>query len=101
MTVAPVATNVPSSDSGDGITVTVYNASQFSLIVPVPKGLTYVPGTVNVTGGDATTSGNVAATYCTAPVSRCLHRPDRQRQLQDRVPVPRDLPEPRHHRHRW
>ena len=69
MTVAPVASNVPSSDSGDGITVTVYNASQFSEIIPVPKGLTYVPGSVNVTGGDATTSGNVAATYCTAPVS--------------------------------
>ena len=69
MTVAPVASNVPSSDSGDGITVTVYNASQFSEIVPVPKGLTYVPGSVTVTGGDATTSGNVAATYCTAPVS--------------------------------
>ena len=69
MTVAPVASNVPASDSGDGITVTVYNASQFSEIVPVPKGLTYVPGSVNVTGGDATTSGNVAATYCTAPVS--------------------------------
>jgi hypothetical protein len=69
MTVAPVATNVPSSDSGDGITVTVYNASQFSLIVPVPKGLTYVPGSVDVTGGDATTSGNVVATYCTKPVA--------------------------------
>ena len=69
MTVAPVASNVPASDSGDGITVTVYNASQFSEIIPVPKGLTYVPGSVNVTGGDATTSGNVAATYCTAPVS--------------------------------
>ena len=69
ITVAPVASSVPSSDSGDGITVTVYNASQFSEIIPVPKGLTYVPGSVNVTGGDATTSGNVAATYCTAPVS--------------------------------
>ncbi len=69
MTVAPVATNIPSSESGDGISVTVYNASQFSLIIPVPKGLTYVPGSVSVTGGDATTSGNVVATYCTKAVA--------------------------------
>ena len=69
MTVAPVATSIPSSESGDGITVTVESAGQFSLIVPVPSGLTYVPGSVEVTGGDANTSGNVAATYCTAPVS--------------------------------
>ena len=69
MTVAPVATSIPSSESGDGISVTVYNASQFSLIIPVPKALTYVPGSANVTGGDAITSGNVAATYCTKPVA--------------------------------
>ena len=35
----------------------------------MPKGFTYVPGSINVTGGDATTSGNFAATYCTAPVA--------------------------------
>ncbi len=63
--IAPVATSVPSSDSG----VSVTSAAQFSVVLPVPKGFTYVPGSIKVTGGDATTSGNMAATYCTAPVA--------------------------------
>ena len=37
--------------------------------MPVPKGFTYVPGSISVTGGDATTSGHLAATYCTGPVA--------------------------------
>ena len=37
--------------------------------MPVPTGFTYVPGSISVTGGDATTSGKFAATYCTAPVA--------------------------------
>ena len=62
--IAPVATSVPSSQSG----VSVSNAAQFSVVLPVPKGFTYVPGSIQVTGGDATTSGHLTATYCTAPV---------------------------------
>ena len=65
MSSAPVATAVPSSDDG----ITVNYAEQFSAIIPVPKGLTYVPGSIGVTGGDATSSGNYKATYCTAPVA--------------------------------
>jgi len=63
--IAPVATTVPASDSG----ITVNSASQFSVVLPVPKGFTYVPGSIGVTGGDATTSGHLAATYCTGPVA--------------------------------
>ena len=63
--IAPVPTSVPSSDSG----VSVNSAAQFSVIMPVPKGFTYVPGSIGVTGGDATTSGHFTATYCTAPVA--------------------------------
>jgi hypothetical protein len=63
--IAPVPTSVPSSESG----VTVNGASQFSVVMPVPKGLTYVPGSITVTGGDATTSGHYTATYCTGPVA--------------------------------
>ena len=63
--IAPVPTSVPSSDSG----VNVNYASQFSVIMPVPKGFTYVPGSISVAGGDATTSGHFIATYCTAPVA--------------------------------
>ncbi len=69
MAVAPVASSIPASESGDGENVTVDSASQFSLMMPVPAGFTYVPGSISVTGGDAVTSGNFAATYCTGPVS--------------------------------
>jgi hypothetical protein len=65
MSVAPVATSVPSSDDGIGVNY----AGQFSLVMPVPTGFSYVPGSLTVTGGDATTSGNFTATYCTGPVS--------------------------------
>ena len=65
MSVAPVATNIPSSESG----ATVESASEFGVVLPVPAGFTYVPGSVGVTGGDAVTSGNFTATYCTAPVA--------------------------------
>ena len=69
MSVAPVATSIPANENGDGTTVTVDSASQFSVIMPVPQGFTYVPGSIGTTGGDATTSGQFAATYCTAPVA--------------------------------
>jgi hypothetical protein len=62
---APVSETIPASDSG----YTVNSAGQFSAILPLPSGLTYVPGTLSVTGGDATTSGHFQATYCTGPVS--------------------------------
>ena len=35
----------------------------------VNASLTYVPGSIQVTGGDAATSGHFAAAYCTAPVA--------------------------------
>jgi len=63
--IAPVATSVPSSQSG----VSVSSAAQFSVVLPIPQGFTYVPGSIQVTGGDATTSGHLGATYCTAPVA--------------------------------
>jgi hypothetical protein len=65
MSDAPVSTSVPASQSG----VSVQSAAQFSVILPVPKGFTYVPGSIKVSGGDATTSGHFIATYCTAPVA--------------------------------
>ena len=62
---APVAETIPASDSG----ISVNYAEQFSAIIPVPHGLTYVPGSIGVTGGDAATSGAFKATYCTGPVA--------------------------------
>ena len=63
--IAAAPTSVPASESG----VSVESASQFSVILPVPKGFTYVPGSISVAGGDAATSGNFTATYCTAAVA--------------------------------
>ncbi len=65
VTVAPVATTIPSSDDG----ISVESATQFSVVMPVPTGFTYVPGSISVAGGDATTSGKFVATYCTAPAA--------------------------------
>ncbi len=65
VTVAPVATSIPSSEDG----ISVESATQFSVVMPVPTGFTYVPGSISVAGGDATTSGKFAATYCTAPAA--------------------------------
>ncbi len=65
MTVAPVSTSIPSSEDG----ISVESATQFSVVMPVPTGFTYVPGSISVAGGDATTSGKFKATYCTAPAA--------------------------------
>jgi len=65
MTAAPAATTLPSVDSG----FTIDTVGQFSTIMPVPNGFTYVPGSLGVTGGDSTTSGNYVATFCTAPAA--------------------------------
>ena len=64
---APVATSLPSSDSG----FTVNYADTFAAIVPVPAGLTYVPGSIKVEGGDANTAGQATGTYCTAAGTGC------------------------------
>jgi hypothetical protein len=65
MTDAPAATALPSTQSG----VTITSVGQFSGIFPVPAGFTYVPGSLAVTGGDAVSSGNYTAAYCTAPLA--------------------------------
>ena len=68
---APAATFVPASLTGSGITADVLSVSGFTSIIPVPTGLTYVPGSLVQTGGDANTSGKATATYCTAASASC------------------------------
>ena len=68
---APAATFVPASYTGSGITADVLSVSGFTSIIPVPTGLTYVPGSLVQTGGDANTSGKATATYCTAASASC------------------------------
>jgi hypothetical protein len=67
LTNAAVATALPASDDG----FTVNYADEFAAIVPVPAGLTYVPGSVALEGGDSTTAGEATAKYCTAAATGC------------------------------
>ena len=67
ITNAPVASSIPSSDDG----FTVNYADTFVAIVPVPSGLTYVPGSIKVEGGDTSTSGKATGTYCTSSGTGC------------------------------
>ena len=66
---APVGSNIPSTSGG----ATVNYIDGDTSITPVPPGLTYVPGSIHLSGGDATTSasGAVTATYCTASGTGC------------------------------
>ena len=59
---SPSETNLPSSNSG----FTVIGIGGYRSITPVPAGVSLVPGTLTVTGGDAATSGKYTATLCTA-----------------------------------
>jgi len=69
LTEAPTGGAVPSTSSG----ATVNYIDGDTYIMPVPSGLTYVPGSVHLEGGDAqtSTSGATTATYCTASGPGC------------------------------
>ena len=62
LTTSSPASSIPSANSG----YNVLSAGQFSSITPVPAGLTYVPGSLRVSGGDSLTAGHTIASYCTA-----------------------------------
>ena len=49
---------------------TIQYADNFVSIVPVPAGVTYVPGSAKAVGGDPTTRGQATVKYCTAPAHR-------------------------------
>ena len=67
LTNAAVATALPASDDG----FTVNYADEFAAITPVPAGLTYVPGSIQLAGGDSNTAGQATAKYCTAAGTGC------------------------------
>ncbi len=71
VTVAPTGSSVPSSESTEVGTATINYADGFASVVPVPSGFTYVPGSVQVTGGDATTEGVATAEFCTTTGTGC------------------------------
>ena len=53
VTSAPAQAIIPSTDSG----LTVTNVGQYSAMQPVPAGLTLVPGSLKVMGGDSNVTG--------------------------------------------
>ncbi len=61
ITAAPMSL-LPSSNSG----FAVLGVGGYEAITPVPTGLSLVPGSLNVSGGDTATSGKYIASYCTA-----------------------------------
>ena len=69
LTAAPSGGAVPTTSSG----ATVNYIDGDTYIMPVPAGLTYVPGSVQLEGGDALTSASGATTakYCTAAGTGC------------------------------
>jgi hypothetical protein len=68
---APAPATIPSSDSG----ATVNYANSIGAIFPIPAGLTYVPGSAGLSGGDAATGPQTTITYCTAASSACTAQP--------------------------
>jgi hypothetical protein len=69
LTAAPSGGAVPTTSSG----ATVNYIDGDTYIMPIPSGLTYVPGSVALIGGDAVTSASGATTakYCTASGTGC------------------------------
>ena len=69
LTEAPPGGAVPTTNSG----ATVNYIDGDTYIMPIPAGLTYVPGSATLIGGDAQTStaGATTATYCTAAGTGC------------------------------
>ena len=61
-TTAPPPAQLPASNSG----FDVLSVGGYESITPVPTGLTLVPGSLHVTGGDAATAGKFIASLCTA-----------------------------------
>jgi hypothetical protein len=67
LTNAATASTIPASESG----ITVNYADEFAAMVPVPAGLTYVPGSIRLEGGDAVTSGKATGELCTTTGTGC------------------------------
>ena len=59
---APPMALIPSKNSGFAVT----NAGAYQAITPVPSGVTLVPGSLMVSGGDTATSGKYIVSYCTS-----------------------------------
>ena len=68
---AAVGSSVPISQSTPVGTADINYADGFTAVFPAPVGLSYVPGSLQVTGGDSVTEGVATAEYCTAAGTGC------------------------------
>jgi len=62
---------IPVEESTSIGNATIQYGDNFVSIVPVPAGVTYVPGSAKAVGGDPTTRGQATVKYCTAPTTGC------------------------------
>ena len=67
----PGTSVIPVEQSTSIGNATIQYADNFVSIVPVPAGITYVPGSAKAVGGDPTTRGQATVQYCTAPRTGC------------------------------
>ena len=68
---APTAGSIPTRQTSIIGAVTVNASSTFTQIIPVPAGLTYVPGSAALVGGSRQTAGKFTVQYCTASGGTC------------------------------
>ena len=71
LSVASAPEQVPSTVPYGTGSISVTSLAGMTDIIPVPSGLSYVQGSLSVTGGDSTTSGQLTVTYCTASGTGC------------------------------
>ena len=63
--------STPTRQSTSAGIATVNYLTRFASYIPVPAGLTIVPGSLQLVGGDAWASSRFQAVYCTAPGGEC------------------------------
>ena len=67
----PGTSVIPVEESTSIGNATIQYGDNFVSIVPVPNGVTYVPGTAKAVGGDPTTRGQATVKYCTSAITGC------------------------------
>ena len=70
-TLAPVGSSIPSTQSSSVGNITVNYGSGFATVIPAPAGVTFVPGSATLTGGDANTEGQAPSNTAPAAGTGC------------------------------
>ncbi len=67
----PGTSVIPVEESTSVGNATIQYADNFVSVIPVPAGVTYVPGSAQAVGGDPNSRGKATVEYCTAPRTGC------------------------------